>query len=61
MKSRKIEAMNISKPFRLTDLFRSIALGILLGWLIVSIQDPHHKRFEFTLTDSGTLSQESIG
>lgn len=54
--------MKSSKPFRLSDLLRSIALGILLGWLIVSIDDPYHKRFEFTVTDSGALiSQTLIG
>gem|GEM_PF-6016356 len=36
--------------FSLKDLFRSVALGVLLGWLLVSIHDPTHKRFEFTLS-----------
>lgn len=52
--------MSSPKPFRLTDLLRSITLGILLGWLIISINDPEHKRFDFKVTLT-TPSERFIG
>ncbi len=46
-------AMFSASFFSLRDLFRSVILGILAGWLLVSITDPTHKRFDFTITDAG--------
>ncbi|MFA9262678.1 MAG: hypothetical protein ACEQSB_05030 [Undibacterium sp.] len=52
--------MSSPKPFRLIDLLRSIVLGVLLGWLFVSISDPTHKRFDFTLTESGASIEQTM-
>ena len=42
--------MSPSSIFSLKDLFRSVILGVLVGWLLISIHDPEHKRFEFKVT-----------
>ncbi len=38
--------------FTVRDFFRSVVLGVLVGWLLVSIHDPTHKRFDFKVTDA---------
>lgn len=43
-------AMSRTSFFSLKDLLRSILLGVLIGWLLISINDPTHKRFDFTLS-----------
>jgi hypothetical protein len=42
-------AMFSSSLFSLKDLFLSVVLGVLFGWLLISINDPAHKRFKFDL------------
>ncbi len=36
--------------FSAKDLLRSVFLGVLLGWLLISIHDPSHPRFDFMLS-----------
>lgn len=36
--------------FTRKDFFRSVVLGILVGWLLIAIHDPKHKRFDFQIT-----------
>ncbi len=42
--------MSLSSLYSLKDLLRSIVLGVLVGWLLISIHDPEHKRFDFKVT-----------
>ena len=51
-------AMSSTPLYSLKDLFRSVVLGVLVGWLLISIHDPEHKRFEFKVTD--TVSAERV-
>ena len=44
-----------SSLFTWKDLFRSVVLGVLVGWLLVSIDDPEHKRFDFKLTKASVI------
>lgn len=53
-------AMSLFSFLSLKDLFRSVILGVLVGWLLISIHDPEHKRFEFKVTFTA-LAEESIG
>lgn len=50
-----------SSLFTWQDLFRSVILGVLVGWLLISIHDPEHKRFDFTVTDAPSLGEQLIG
>ncbi len=50
-------AMFSASFFTLKDLFRSVILGVLVGWLLVSIDDPTHKRFDFTITGIESADQ----
>lgn len=43
-------SMPLFSLYSLKDLFRSVVLGILVGWLLISIHDPEHKRFDFKVT-----------
>ncbi len=49
--------MDQFSPFTLKDLFRSVLLGVLVGWLLISIHDPEHKRFDFKVTLVAPLEQ----
>jgi hypothetical protein len=37
-------------PITWKDIFHSLLLGVLLGWLLIAIQNPSHPRFEFVLS-----------
>jgi hypothetical protein len=41
--------MDQFSPFTFKDLCYSVAFGVLVGWLLISIHDPAHKRFQFDL------------
>lgn len=43
--------------FSVKDLLRSVVLGVLVGWLLISIHDPEHKRFEFKVTLAAPFGQ----
>ena len=43
-------AMSLFSLYSPRDLLRSIVLGVLVGWLLISIHDPEHKRFDFKVT-----------
>lgn len=43
-------AMSLFSLYSLKDLVRSVVLGVLVGWLLISIHDPEHKRFDFKVT-----------
>lgn len=45
--------------FTWKDLFRSIIIGVLFGWLLISIHDPAHKRFKFDLAQGREASPET--
>jgi len=50
-------AMSIFSHYSLKDFFRSVILGVLVGWLLISIHDPEHKRFDFKVTLVAPLEQ----
>lgn len=43
--------------FSVKDLLRSVVLGVLVGWLLISIHDPEHKRFDFKVTYTVSFEQ----
>lgn len=50
-------AMSLFSLYSLKDLLRSVVLGVLVGWLLISIHDPEHKRFDFKVTLVAPLEQ----
>lgn len=54
-------AMSIFSFLSLKDLLRSVVLGVLVGWLLISIHDPEHKRFDFTITDASGFGERHSG
>ena len=53
-------AMSVASVFSLKDLLRSVILGVLFGWLLISIHDPAHKRFDFTVTYIVPITELSL-
>lgn len=43
------------------DILNSVMLGVLVGWLLISIHDPEHKRFKFELSQTDQTVSWIIG
>jgi hypothetical protein len=52
--------MSLFSLYSLKDLLRSVVLGVLVGWLLISIHDPEHERFDFKVTHA-IPSEQQIG
>ncbi len=52
--------MNHTPVFTVKDLLRSIVLGILIGWLLISIHNPEHQRFDFKVAIAVPIGQSQL-